>query len=417
LSTIKHYSGGKKMKESIKKAILGGLGLALLAFPSGLLAAESQCVSCHKEVTPNIVTDFLSGAMGEAGMDCSVCHGSKHTSKEDVANVELPTEKTCQKCHEQQHDQYADGKHALGWVAMAAMPTNGIQPHAYIQGMKGCGGCHKVGIRDEAIRADAPYGSPCDSCHTRQKFSKAEAKRPEACRTCHMGFDHPQWEMWSGSKHGVIYQTEGDTGRAPTCQTCHMEDGNHRVMTSWGFLALRLPEDDAEWMGYRATILKGLHVLDPAGNATGRLDVVKAGKVARLSKEEWQTERDRMLNVCSKCHSRKYAQTNLSNADAMIKEADKLMAEAIEIVAGLYEKGIIQPDANKAAYPDLLTFYDAKTTIEQTLYVMFLEHRMRAFQGAFHMNPDYVTWYGLAELKKDLVEIKHEAERMLVAGK
>jgi hypothetical protein len=33
------------------------------------------------------------------------------------------------------------------------------------------------------------------------------------------------------------------------------------------------------------------------------------------------------------------------------------------------------------------------------------------------MNPDYVTWYGLAELKKDLVEIKHEAERMLVAGK
>lgn len=48
-----------------------------------------------------------------------------------------------------------------------------------------------------------------------------------------------------------------------------------------------------------------------------------------------------------------------------------------------------------------------------TLYVMFLEHRMRAFQGAFHMNPDYVTWYGLGEMKKDLVEIKHEAERMI----
>jgi hypothetical protein len=100
----------------------------------------------------------------------------------------------------------------------------------------------------------------------------------------------------------------------------------------------------------------------------------------------------------------------------MIKEADKLMAEAIEIVADLYAKGIIKPEAGKAAYPDLLTFYDAITPIEQTLYVMFLEHRMRAFQGAFHMNPDYTTWYGLAEMKKDLVEIKHEAKRMVAAG-
>ena len=43
---------------------------------------------------------------------------------------------------------------------------------------------------------------------------------------------------------------------------------------------------------------------------------------------------------------------------------------------------------------------------------MFLEHRMRTFQGAFHMNPDYTNWYGFAEMKKDLVFIKYEAERM-----
>ena len=67
----------------------------------------------------------------------------------------------------------------------------------------------------------------------------------------------------------------------------------------------------------------------------------------------------------------------------------------------------------KPAYPDLLTFYDTRTPIEQTLYVMFLEHRMRTFQGAFHMNPDYVTWYGLAEMQKDLVEIKADAAAMI----
>jgi len=120
-----------------------------------------------------------------------------------------------------------------------------------------------------------------------------------------------------------------------------------------------------------------------------------------------------MIAICSKCHSKSYARANLANADSMIKEADRLMAEAIEIVADLYGRGIIKPEPGKAAYPDIFTFYDATTPIEQTLYVMFLEHRMRAFQGAFHMNPDYVTWYGLAEMKKDLVEIKDDAGKMI----
>ncbi len=399
-------------KTALFLSLMAALVIVVIV-PDPGFAAKSACINCHRNVTPNIVKDFLSGEMGKNGIDCSDCHGDGHTGSGDVSNVQLPTEKTCQQCHEDQYDQYMSGKHAVAWLAMVAMPKTGIQPHAYIQGLKGCGGCHKVGVRDEAAKADSRYGSPCDSCHTRHKFSKAEAQRPEACRTCHMGFDHPQWEMWSSSKHGVIYLTEGDTGRAPKCQTCHMQDGDHRVMTSWGFLALRLPEADEEWMGYRATILKGLHVLDPEGNPTPRLDVVKAGNLVRLTSEEWQAERDKMLKTCSKCHSRSYAKTSLVNADAMIKEADKLMAEAIEIVADLYKRGIIEPEEGKAAYPDLLTFYDARTPVEQILYVMFLEHRMRAFQGAFHMNPDYVTWYGLAEMKKDLVEIKFEAERMV----
>lgn len=393
-------------------SLLAAMGLLVLPALAGA-AEKSQCIGCHEKVTPAIVKDFLSGAMGKNGMDCADCHGRGHQNAEDVAKVQLPTEKTCQRCHEKQAGQYMAGKHAAGWVAMAAMPETGFQPHAYIQGLKGCGGCHKVGVRDETTRAEGRYGSPCDSCHTRHKFSKEEARRPEACRTCHMGFDHPQWEMWSSSKHGVIALTEKDSGRAPTCQTCHMAEGDHRVMTSWGFLAVRLPEDDQEWMGYRATILKGLHVLDPAGNPTPRLDVVKAGNVARLSKEEWQAERDRMIAICTKCHSRAYATANLESGDRMIREADKLMAEAIEIVADLYTRGILKPKEGKAAYPDLLAFYGAQTPIEQTLYVMFLEHRMRAFQGAFHMNPDYVTWYGLAELNKDLVEIRTEAAKMV----
>lgn len=373
---------------------------------------ETECVKCHTTVTPAIVRDHKSGVMGHEGVDCSDCHGSAHSSADDVAKAQLPTEETCGECHEDQHKQFMDGKHALGWVALTAMPETGFQPHAYIQGLKGCGGCHKVGSRTPEQREDSHYGSPCDSCHTRHKFSKEEASKPEACQTCHMGFDHPQWEMWSGSKHGVIYQTEGDTGRAPKCQTCHMDEGDHGVMTAWGFLALRLPEADEEWMGYRATILKGLGVLDIDGNPTPRLDVVVAGKVARLSAEEWQAERDKMTAVCTKCHSPSFATANLESADQMIKEADKLMAEGIERVAELYALGILKPAEGKQAYPDLLTFYGAQSSIEQTLYVMFLEHRMRTFQGAFHMNPDYTTWYGLAEMQKDIVEIREKSEEL-----
>jgi hypothetical protein len=64
------------------------------------------------------------------------------------------------------------------------------------------------------------------------------------------------------------------------------------------------------------------------------------------------------------------------------------------------------------ASSDLLTFHDAPTVIEQKLFVMFLEHRMRTFQGTFHANPDYALWYGWSEMQRDLTEIKTIAADM-----
>ncbi len=401
-----------------KVTIMTLAAIGWLAFAAGpAAAADSACITCHEKVTPGIVKDWKMSAMaGE--FDCSKCHGDAHKDATDAAKAAMPTPETCKACHTKQYDQYMAGKHSKGWVAMAAMPTNSLQPHPYISGLKGCGGCHRVGIKPDEEKKYDRYGMGCNSCHTRHIFSKKEAQKPQACQTCHMGFDHPQWEMWSSSKHGSIALSGTDTtGRAPVCQTCHMPGGDHGVKTAWGFLAVRLPEDDAEWMGYRATILKGLQVLDIDGKPTARLDVVKAGDVARLTKESFDVERNKMVAVCTQCHGAPFVKQNLNDADQMIKEADKVMAEGIEIVAGLYKDGIIKPQAGKPAYPDLLTFYDTQTPIEQTLYVMFLEHRMRAFQGAFHMNPDYVTWYGYAELKKDIVEIRAEAAAMRADAK
>jgi len=388
-------------------------------------AAAQECVSCHKKVTPNIVSDWQLSKHSTNEVICSTCHGDQHRSARDVHKVQIPTPETCADCHETQVDQFKGGKHALAWAAMKAMPTAHWQPMALMEGMKGCGGCHKIGLKTEAElkelkRDGAGFGTAsCDACHTRHIFSIKEARQPQACQTCHMGIDHPQWEMYSASKHGVRYllkqnKTLPQSVAAPTCQTCHMQEGNHAVRTAWGFLAVRLPmPEDKEWAADRATILQGLGVLDPEGKPTARLDVVKAADVARLTQEDWQKERDKMLKTCSQCHSVNFAKAELEKGDQMIREADHLMAQAIRTVTALYKDGILaKPKTYAYAFPDLLTFHDAPTAIEQKLFVMFLEHRMRTFQGTFHANPDYALWYGWSELQRDLREITTLAEEL-----
>ena len=382
-------------------------------------AAAQNCVTCHKLKTPGIVKDWQLSKHSANDVTCDVCHGDKHTGPSNVDKVLIPTPETCAQCHETQVQQYTRGKHAKAWASSNAMPTAHWQPMALMSGMKGCNGCHKIGLKTEAdirkLKDDGQgYGlASCDACHTRHTFSTEEARQPQACQTCHMGFDHPQWEMYSASKHGVraLLKQSGTLNSdvsAPTCQDCHMSEGNHEVRTAWGFLAVRLPmPENEQWAADRATILQALGVLDPDGKPTARLDIVKAADVARLSQEDWQKERDKMTRTCSNCHSSKFASGELAKGDDMIREADHLMAQGIRIVAALYKDGIIaKPESYAYAFPDLLTFHDAPTEIETRLFEMFLKHRMRTFQGVFHGNPDYALWYGWSEMVKDLTAIK-----------
>jgi hydroxylamine dehydrogenase len=413
------------------------LALALAAAPAAKKPAAAKapkadaCVTCHQGLSPEIVADWKASRHAGQGVGCAECHGGEHTTKDDVAEARLPNPDTCAGCHESQVAGFKKGKHAMAWAAVKAMPTFHYQALAVREGLKGCGGCHKLGLKSEAEAKELKqtaggYGvASCDACHTRHLFSKAEARQPEACKTCHMGFDHPQWEMYDSSKHGVRNElkrtkTIPETAAAPTCQTCHMQEGNHEVRTGWGFLAVRLPmpEGDEQWTKDRVTILQGLGVLDPSGKPTARLEVVKAADVARLTQEAFDAERKKMLDTCGKCHGAGFAKKQLELGDGLIRDADHLMAEAIREVAALYQDGTLAKPASYAyAFPDLLTFHDAPTPIEQKLFVMFLEHRMRTFQGAFHASPDYVTWYGWSELQRDITEIRAMAEELRRAKK
>jgi hypothetical protein len=388
-------------------------------------AASDPCVTCHTRVTPQVVADWQLSRHSENGIGCDVCHGSEHSSADDVAEVELPTAETCGLCHGDRLEQFSAGKHAVAWAAMEAMPTTHAMPMELAAGMKGCGGCHKIGLKsEEQVRALKEQGSgfghaSCDACHTRHAFSVKEARQPQACQTCHMGFDHPQWEMYSASKHGVRFLlkqngTLPEGTAAPTCQTCHMPGGDHEVRTPWGFLAVRLPlPEDPQWKADQITILQALGVLDPDGQPTPRLEVVKAADVARLTQADFDRERTRLLAVCGDCHSESFARGELEKGDQLIRQADHLMAEAIRIIAGLYQDDVLEkPPGYAYPFPDLLAFHDAPTPIEQHLFEMHLKHRMRAFQGAFHANPDYALWYGWSELVRDLADIRERAAEL-----
>ena len=100
------------------------------------------------------------------------------------------------------------------------------------------------------------------------------------------------------------------------------------------------------------------------------------------------------------------------------RDADHLMAQAIRTVAGLYQDNVLpKPQSYAYPFPDLLTFHDAPTVVEQKLFVMFLEHRMRTFQGTYHASPDYALWYGWSEMQRDLTEINELAVQMRREGR
>lgn len=404
---------------------------------AGYALAEDGCVECHRKISPGQVQDWEVSMHAKEDITCSDCHGSDHNTAEDYLKAVLPNEQVCAECHEEQFDQFAHGKHNFGWTTLNAIPGTHYAPDELIEGGRGCGGCHNMGIKTEAQvleQREKGYryqNNSCDECHTRHAFSIKEAQSPYACQQCHMGYDHPQWEMWSSSKHGERWFAKQngalpEGAAAPTCQTCHLPDGNHANETAWGFLGVRLPlPDDPQAAADRVTILKALGVLDPVtGEPTPILDAVKAVRMAKLDQESWQKERDKILNVCADCHSLRYAKEQLDMGDSIMMKADRLMAEAITTVAGLYEDGLIKkPASYPANYPFLLvmmhtngqnwdTGLDDLSYIDQVLLQMFMKHRMRAYQGFFHVNPDYSYWYGWNEMTKDLGEIKELARVM-----
>ena len=206
---------------------------------------------------------------------------------------------------------------------------------------------------------------------------------PASCATCHMGPDHPQWEMWQTSRHGVLYGSLGEAA-GPTCQRCHMPQGSHDV--SFGI------------------------TMTPA------MAQVSTGRDKR---------REEMVGLCTQCHGKSFAERELSSGDAILKQSWELVKEAEAVIRDIADHDLLVPTLReRPEHPlrgrelvlDTQMLYEDISHVERLFFKMKKYDFAKTVKGAYHQNPAYTHWYGNAELKMTLADIKAEGARLKSAS-
>ncbi len=382
----------------------------------GYTEEAAQCVECHAKKTPGIVEDWKGGRMAHAAISCYDCHvvdkGSPMASQcEGIKGTStyispMVSAKTCEKCHPAEVEQFSKSGHAR----LSAVPVvesdkmNKLMYHFEGAGFlhpdtpgsvasraAGCQMCH--GTTTELDENNKPTNNTwpggvgqrypdggignCTVCHTRHTFSIAEARKPEACGSCHLGPDHPDIEIYLSSKHGQIFLTEGDEWdfdsapdtwepgdyRAPTCATCHMS---------------------------------GIGELKTTHNINERLkwDLVhKRSEVRSGARGDGEKGRPLMEKVCQNCHGTTHTAAFMSTLD-----------KSVDLYNEYYDKA----DAMlKDLTPNKLGGEDPWADGFVELYYYLWHHTgRRARHGAAMNGPDYAHWHGFFQIFQVLKDMQ-----------
>ncbi|WP_420905793.1 multiheme c-type cytochrome [Candidatus Magnetaquiglobus chichijimensis] len=353
----------------------------------GIFKGEA-CLECHVVVTPGIVKDWRDSrhAQSKEPVLCPACHG------EDHQKLSFPTPQTCGTCHPQRLAQMEEEKkygfpsHALAMERAVDSKHFADKPKAEVAS---CLQCHSVATK-------------CDSCHTRHRFDAAEARRPEACITCHSGPPHPDDESFFDSAHGRIYQQQGKQwdwrqplakGRypAPTCAYCHMKDGNHQVA------------DKAVWKF-------GIRQINPRS-------------------AENQIKRKRWLELCTDCHAPEVARRFFGELDAERSLAWDKLHGVERLLKGLRGEGRLTPTAReRPPYPmdwlsrlwprERIGFYEGQAsafynvgTIERDYFDLWYFTNLGAYKGMAHGSKEMSGRFH-QRMEVQVEAIRNEAERL-----
>lgn len=375
-----------------------------------LAESDDACVRCHRNATPGIVEQYGVSTMAAANVGCRDCHvvAAEHAGAvehEGTWVLPSPTAAMCEKCHQAETNQFAHSRHGIpSYVAYAgtegltpeqlaqyqAVPEGQFDPHKLrnaLFAMEGpditrfaCEACHDVG-------KPAPDGSvgQCQKCHLRHEFSLEQVRKPETCNNCHIGPDHPQWEIYTESAHGIAYATGGHrwnwearpgtlTPRdfpAPTCATCHFS----------GFGGTATTHDAGE-----------------------RLTWFLAAELS-TRRPGWEDNKVRMQSVCMECHNTAFIEDFYGAADRGVEAINAWVREADQIMQPLKDAG-------------LLTAQPFDEPIDFTYFENWHHWGRTAKFGMWMQGADYTQWHGAYEMIKSLAELRELAhEKLSPAGR
>ena len=395
---------------------VGGMSVVVLAIArsgepalvrpvDALAGSDDECVVCHRRTSPGIVQQYGRSTMAAAEVGCRDCHeveaGYPGSSEHEGATIlATPTTAKCATCHASEVAQYYQSRHSLpAYVAFAgtadltpeqlalfeAVPEGGFAPDKMrnaLFALEGpavtrfaCEMCHNVG----RPQADGSVGE-CEKCHLRHEFSLEQARKPETCNACHIGPDHPQWEIYQESPHGIAYATGGEAWNweaepgtltvsdfpAPTCAICHMS----------GFGTSATTHD----VGDRLTwfLFAPISQRRPA----------------------WQDNQVRMQSVCRSCHNESFIEDFYAAADLATEAVNAWVRQSDEMVAPLQARGLLTSEP----FDEPFDF----------VYFELWHHWGRTAKfGTWMQGPDYVQWHGAYEVLSDLAELGELVEAKL----
>ena len=371
---------------------------------AALVRASGRCAECHYRQQYSVVHEYEMSEHARRGVNCLDCHQptSNQKGKEHHGFV-ITTEITpgnCRACHYAIYDEFLRSRHAAAaWAAVYGAQSLSAEQVAYgekynpgyvnrppnaiasLEGASamtsGCSQCHSVGRPN----SDGTIGN-CTSCHTRHTSSVAIARLPHTCGQCHLGPDHSQMEIYTESRHGLLFDAqrrllnlEADplklTTRdmfVPTCATCHMS----------GINGLKMTHDPGERLSY--------WLADAISHK--RPDYIHA--------------QANMKEVCNQCHTAPLIDRVYSQAEQVVEVTNQKVQAATDLINGLRKDGVLT--GKPFTQPiDFVYFdywhYDGRT----------------AKHGAFMGGADFVQWHGNYPLVAKMVELQSMAAELRAA--
>ena len=366
----------------------------LTVVASGVLAADNtvagKCMTCHKEKSLGLYNQWYMSEHAKHNVTCLDCHAAAQGDADGFMHegaliATLVTPKDCGQCHEKEAAEVGDSYHAhAGEILESAdaylAHAAGGAPVA-IAGCESCHGC-KVKIDPDSpnklnrlswpnsgigrINPDGSKGA-CTACHTRHAFSVKQARQPESCGKCHLGPDHPQKEVYEESKHGNAYFTHVDEMNlgadrwvvgvdyfeAPTCATCHMSATTGQPVTH--DVGVRI-----SW------------TLRPPVSRT---------------KDNWETKRANMKQVCVNCHGQSFVDGHYAQLDGMVHLYNEKFAKpGLALYKLAKQKQLGDGTANFS------------NKYEWIWWEIWHHEGRRARHGAAMMGPDYTWWHGIYDV-------------------